>query len=135
MGPQAMTKKASGYLIDSDVLIDFLRGVSEARSFISASQRALISVVSVAELCAGTSTAAELQNVERMLSLFEIVAATTEIAKTAGAFKRQFGPSHGVGMADALIAATAQHSNAVLATRNKKHFPMLSNIIVPYSLQ
>jgi predicted nucleic acid-binding protein len=40
--------------------------------------------------------------------------------------------SHNVGLADALIAATAESRQAALVTLNIKHFPMLANVVVPY---
>jgi predicted nucleic acid-binding protein len=47
-------------------------------------------------------------------------------------FRRDYGKSHGVGLADALIAASAEMRGAVLVTLNRKHFPMLPTVIVPY---
>ena len=35
----------------------------------------------------------------------------------------------------AVIAATAQQYNATLVTLNRKHYPMLTTIIVPYKKQ
>ena len=46
--------------------------------------------------------------------------------------RRQYRPSHGVGFADALLAATAPAHNATLVTLNAKHFPMLPDALVPY---
>jgi predicted nucleic acid-binding protein len=46
---------------------------------------------------------------------------TFEIAKTAGLYRRDYGKSHGVGLADAIIAATCESENAVLKTLNVKH--------------
>ncbi|MBA4146849.1 MAG: hypothetical protein H0X66_01955 [Verrucomicrobia bacterium] len=43
-----------------------------------------------------------------------------------------YGRSHGVGLPDAFLAATALAHNLQLATLNQKHFPMLNNIVVPY---
>jgi len=43
-----------------------------------------------------------------------------------------FGPKHGVGLSDALIAATAFQEKATLVTLNGKHFPMLSDVLAPY---
>jgi len=47
-------------------------------------------------------------------------------------YRRDYGKSHGVGIADAIIAALAKDLNAKLATLNKKHYPMLQAIEVPY---
>jgi predicted nucleic acid-binding protein len=37
-----------------------------------------------------------------------------------------------MGLADALIAATAKEIDAQLITFNTKHFPMLTDVIRPY---
>jgi predicted nucleic acid-binding protein len=47
-------------------------------------------------------------------------------------YRRDYGKSHGVGLADALIAATAELNQATLVTLNQKHFPMIIDIMVPY---
>ncbi len=57
---------------------------------------------------------------------------TEKTAILGGLFRRTFLKSHDVGIADAVIAATAEVESATLATLNKKHFPMLSKVIVPY---
>jgi len=56
-----------------------------------------------------------------------------EAAMQAGLLRRQFGHSHGTGLADALIAASVQAAGATLATLNRRHFPMLANVLVPYA--
>ena len=43
-----------------------------------------------------------------------------------------YGKSHNTGLADAIIAASAEIRQAHLVTFNRKHFPMLTNLIVPY---
>ena len=44
-----------------------------------------------------------------------------------------FGKSHGLGLADAIIAATSQIENADLATLNTKHYPMIARLKSAYS--
>ena len=56
----------------------------------------------------------------------------TVIAERAGLWRRQFGPSHGVGIMDAMVAAAANRINATLVSHNRKHFPMFADLIVPY---
>jgi len=55
-----------------------------------------------------------------------------EIGVTGGLYRRDYRKSHETGLADALIAATARLHSLTLVTLNKKHFPMLTSIIVPY---
>jgi predicted nucleic acid-binding protein len=120
-------------LIDTDVLIDYLRDRPEAVSYLeSLAETLLISVVTIAELYAGVRDGAERNALDSFIQAFEIVAVDEAIAVTGGLYRRDYSKSHNTGLADALIAATAEIRNAELVTLNKKHFPMLSNVIVPY---
>jgi predicted nucleic acid-binding protein len=53
--------------------------------------------------------------------------------RRGGLFRRDYGRIHSTGLADALIAATADQVRAHLVTLNRRHFPMLSDVHVPYS--
>jgi predicted nucleic acid-binding protein len=48
----------------------------------------------------------------------------SETGRLAGEFLRIYAKSHGLHVADALIAAGACLRAAALWTRNRKHFPM-----------
>jgi predicted nucleic acid-binding protein len=54
------------------------------------------------------------------------------VARLGGLYRRDFRPSHGTGLADALIAATTEDNDVNLVTFNRRHFPMVSRITVPY---
>ncbi len=41
--------------------------------------------------------------------------------------------SHGVGLADAIVAGTAESQGAELKTLNTKHYPMLRGLRLPYA--
>jgi predicted nucleic acid-binding protein len=123
---------AAPLLLDTDVLVDYLRGRTEAATYLEArTEPLLISTITVAELFAGVRDGAERLLLEDFLSAFEIVVLTREIAQEGGLYRRDYGPSHGVGLADALIAATAGLRQARLVTLNARHFPMLT-VEVPY---
>ena len=47
-----------------------------------------------------------------------------EVGRRAGAYLARYGASHGVEIADALIAAAAAMGRLRLWTRNRKHYPM-----------
>jgi len=120
-------------LIDTDVLVDFLRGYSAAVDWIeSCAERPLVSVITIAELRAGMR-AGEEAVLETLINAVEPVLIDPDIAGLGGDFRRQFGPSHGTGLADALIAACAVHARATLATLNIRHYPMLDRVHAPYS--
>jgi predicted nucleic acid-binding protein len=46
------------------------------------------------------------------------------VGRQAGIYLRQYRRSHGIEIADALIAATVAANRAQLWTRNRKHYPM-----------
>jgi predicted nucleic acid-binding protein len=119
-------------LIDTTILVDYLRGLEEAAAVLEQRQMSLLlSTVVVAELYAGVRDS-EREQLATALSAFRVCPVTEEIARRGGLMKRDYGPSHGTGLADALIAATAQDTEATLVTLNERHFPMLGDIRVPY---
>lgn len=119
-------------LVDTDVLIDYLRGNNEAVKYIKTySRKVLLSAISVAELYAGVQDD-ERRVLAEFIGLFPVLPVTMMIAKTGGDYKRDFFKSHNVGLADALIAPTAKTHNAALKTLNTKHFPMFKDLEPPY---
>jgi predicted nucleic acid-binding protein len=124
---------AGSILLDTDVLVDFFRGHSKAVAFVNAhSARIILSSIVVAELYAGVKGDAEQTALENFVSLFRVVPVSAEIAKAGGLYKRDYSKSHGVGLADAILAATAEAENAKLKTLNTKHYPMLKGIRPAY---
>jgi predicted nucleic acid-binding protein len=120
-------------LIDTNILIDYLRQKEEARGFLEGLQETpLISALTVAELYAGVREGEERQRTEVFLGTFEVVPVTQELAQQGGLFRRDYAPKHGTDLADGIIAATVKDRKARLATLNDRHFPMLSNVLVPY---
>jgi predicted nucleic acid-binding protein len=120
-------------LIDTDVLIDYLREQSEAVTYIEGlTEPLLISAITMAELYAGVREGKERLALDTFMTAFKVVPLDREIAVKGGLFRRDYKTSHRVGLADALIAATAEVKQATLVTLNKKHFPMLKTITVPY---
>lgn len=124
---------ARSILLDTDVLVDFFRGHSKAVAFVNAhSDRIILSSIVIAELYAGVKGDAEQAVMENFVSLFSIVPVSAEIAQAGGLHKRDYGKSHGVGLADAILAATAEAENAELKTFNTKHYPMLKGLRPAY---
>ena len=128
-----ISSMADRLLVDTDVLIDYLRGHVDAVAWLeSATEPLLISAITVAELFAGVREGAERLALESLISAFEIVLVDAEIAVHGGLYRRDHFKSHGVGLADAMIAASATARLASLVTLNPRHFPMLSDVIIPY---
>ncbi len=124
---------STAMLVDTDVLIDFLRGYNKAISFIEKfSSQIILSPIVVAELYAGVKGAEELSILDNFVSQFRVIPITSEIAKVGGLYKRDFRKSHGVGLADAILAATAEKEKAELKTLNVKHYPMINGLKPAY---
>ena len=112
-------------LVDTDVLISFLRGKEKALLFLESwVQEAFVlcSVITVAEIHAGM-LAHEAERTHALLEGLQIVDVTREIDEKAGTYKRDI-KSQRLELMDCLIAATAFTSHAILATCNAKHYPM-----------
>ncbi len=119
-------------LVDTDVVVDFLRGYTKAISYVeNHSAEIVLSSIVVAELYAGVRDD-ERARLDDFVTLFPILPITSEIAKTGGLFKRGYHKSYGTGLADALMAATAVTEDAELKTLNTKHYPMLKGLKAPY---
>lgn len=120
------------FLADTDILVDYLRNQPQAVAFITEHcDNISVSVLSVAELYAGMRAQEEMI-LSDFLSLFTVLPLSAEIAITGGHYKNLHHRKHGTGLADALIAATAQAHGATLVTLNKKHYPDMQHLLVPY---
>jgi len=115
-------------LIDSDIVIEVLRGRDQAIlaqwSVLAASPSPiLISPITVAEIGAG-ALAGELPAIARFFAPLTCIDLDQKIGRLAGEYLRRYSKSHSLKIADALIAASAVQNQAALWTRNRKHYPM-----------
>ena len=127
---------AESVLLDTDVLIDYLRGLPAAVEFLEGLEDSLmISSMTVAELYAGVREGEERQVLDLFSRAFEIIPIDDEIARQGGLYRRDYQASHNTGLADGLIAATAERKKAKFVTLNASHYPMLANLKIPYRKQ
>lgn len=121
-------------MLDTDVLIDYLRGRADAVTYLESltEEVLLLSAITVAELYAGVREGHERKKLDTFLRVFQVIHVDEQIAINGGLHRRTYVKSHNVGLADALIAATAEAAGATLITLNQKHFPMLRDVHVPY---
>ena len=123
----------SGLLVDTNVLVDHLRGVPQAGEYLQAvTEDISVSSVTVAELHAGVRDEEERASLRTFVSSFRVIPADGAICEMGGVFRSRYGASHGLDLIDAIIAATSVARQIALVTLNKRHFPMLKQIIVPY---
>lgn len=118
-------------LFDSDVLIDYLSGLPEARNEMDQYSERVISVITYAEVLVGADNDVELRACRECMADFTLIEVRTEIAEEAVRLRRE----HRLKLPDALIWATAMTQGLLLVTRNTKDFPENHpGIRVPYSV-
>ncbi len=121
-------------LVDTDVMVDFLRGNPKAVALVHTHSAWLIlSSIVAAELYAGVRGDEEASKLDSLISLFRVVPVSIELARAGGLHRQRYSKSHGVGLADAIIAATAEAENADLKTLNTKHYPMIKGLKPAYT--
>jgi toxin FitB len=111
----------SATLLDTDVLIDHLRGHRRLDLFDPAWK---ISVVTRCELFAGRNT--HEPTLQRTLDLIDEIPVDRVIAESAGRIRR----TTQLDTPDALIAATALEHGLPVMTRNRRHFERVANLVV-----
>ncbi|WP_324736166.1 PIN domain-containing protein [Thermococcus sp. SY098] len=116
------------YLIDTDIIIDILRGIKGSKEFLLdlSKDGLFLSVISMAEIFSGKETRDPVKHekILRFLSHFEVIPLTQEIAILGGAIRRDYQ----IGLADALIAAAAIHNGLTVVTYNTKHFEKVEGL-------
>ena len=124
-------------LIETTVLVDFLRGTDEASDFLDAVRRdtALVcSVVTQAELIVGANSRAQLRAIDQLMSRFQIEQITAHDSARSLSWLKKYYHSHGIGYHDCLLAAVARRLHLAVATLNEKHFRVIPGLRVyrPY---
>jgi len=116
---------------DSNILVDALNAVPQARLEISRARRRWISRITWIEVLSGVPEGAGAAT-EIFLSRFSVREIDEEIARRAAAIRAE---RRSIRLPDAIIWASAQTSGRVLVTRNIKDFPArMPGIRVPYTL-
>ncbi|MHB1345574.1 MAG: PIN domain-containing protein, partial [Thermoleophilia bacterium] len=114
------------FLIDTDVIIEYLRGREQAVQFVESLEGHLcVSAITVAELYSGVKGSDEEAALERFLDAFDVVPLDRALARLGGLCRQSYQPGYGTGLADAIVAMSAKSAEAVLVTFNKRHYPMV----------
>jgi len=123
-------------LIDTDILIDAGRGIHEAVAYLQElehSTRLAVSVITEMELIVGCRSKTELQALEQFLRRFQILKIDEAISDKAVELLQRYRLSHGLLIADALIAATALGWECSLASKNQRHYRFIADLdLFPY---
>lgn len=116
-------------IIDTDVLIWFLRGNEKAREIVMRSVPFSISAVTYMELVQGMRNKEELGALKKAISAMEFRPANCSASVGSGLFFcGGLFLSNAMSLADALIAATCLYYGEPLCTANEKHCKVIPNL-------
>lgn len=118
-------------LIDSDVLIDYLRGYDKRilplfEKLQNNQIVGIISPINIVELYSGkdTQNKKKLLVLKKLLSFFQIVPVRTAVAELAGSLRLKYS----LGLADSVIAATCIKEKVQLCTFNTRDFQKIKGL-------
>lgn len=119
-------------VIDTDVLIWYMKGNQNAYNTIENLKHFSISVVTYIELVQGMRDKNELNNLRRALHAWgsKILYISEEMSVKAMFFVEQHFLSHSIQLADALIGATAISHGLPIVTGNDKHYKIMKGLQV-----
>lgn len=119
-------------LIDTDIIIWYMRGNKNAHKLITGQNGFQLSVVTYMELVQGMRNKNELLALRKALRKWQakIIYINHEISSRAMFYVEQHYLSHSVELADALIAATSVSTGAPLATGNYKQYSIIKELDV-----
>ena len=125
-----LSEKDAIMLIDTDVLIWYLRGNKRAFAVIEKQPGFFISVVTYIELIQGMRNKQELRELRIAFSGWnsKIIYINEEISAKAMFFIERHFLSHALTLADSLICSTALAHGLPILTGNDKHYKMITEL-------
>ena len=117
-------------LVDTDVLIWYLRGDKKAYELIHSLSNICISSVTYMELVQGMRNEDELRTLQKTLRQWNVktIYINEEISAKALFYVEEYFLSHSMQLADALIGATASMYGMKLITANDKHYKIIKEL-------
>ncbi len=118
-------------VFDTNILIDYLNGIEQARVELAKYDRPIISIITQIEVMVGVKTLAEKKLVQRFLSRFQVRDLDEAVAEQTIHLRKELK----LKIPDAIVYATAGVEECLLVTRNTKDFSSERvNVRVPYQL-
>ena len=117
-------------IIDTDVLIWYLRGNEKAKKVVEEALPFSMSAVTYMELLQGMKDKEEYRRFQKQMQRWntDIIHIDNDISSRAVFYIQEYALSHAMYLADALIAATVVQMGETLLTANDKHYKFIPNI-------
>ncbi|MGA1841209.1 MAG: type II toxin-antitoxin system VapC family toxin [bacterium] len=119
-------------IIDTDILIDYFKGVEKAQKTIKKINEPAISVITLFELCQGARNKKEWNIIRSFLRewAFKIIQLDEKQSLQTLSFMERYNLSHGLKMADAMIASCAFCNCEELITGNYIDYQFIAEIVI-----
>ena len=118
-------------VFDSDILIDYLQGIPQAKAELALYRQPHYSIISFMELHCGAQDDAESRAVDALLSTLTRVELTENVARRAVELRQTLR----LKLPDAVVLASSEIEGCILVTRNSRDFPKDDpRVRFPYAL-
>ena len=117
-------------LLDTDVLIWYLKGNQKAYDLIHSLDEFCISSITYMELVQGMRNKDELRALQKTLKQWNVktIYVNEEISAKALFYVEEYFLGHSMQLADAMIAATTSMYGMTLVTANDKHYRVVKDL-------
>lgn len=118
-------------IVDTDILIDAGMEIEQAVNCLKHHEQQAqlaVSIITKMELVVGCRNKNELRETEKFLQRFEVPAVSEAISEKADELLREYRLSHGLLIADSLIAATAIIWDCPLVSKNQRDYRFIAEL-------
>lgn len=117
--------------LDTNILIEVLKGnTTIVQKLEKEDFHYCISAITAMELYYGAFNKAELMQIKKFISLFELIELDQDISSLATDLVFHYAKSHNLTIPDSLIAASAISRNIKLYTLNLKDFQYIDGLVL-----
>ena len=130
----AKTPEIENTIIDTSVLVDYLRGLPLAIEFLDSIKLSHISIITWMEIIQGSRNKRDIKINSFFLSNFKVIKIDKQISNLTMDLMKKYKLKYNLLILDAFIAATAVNQNKKLITRNIKDFKFIKRLKIkaPY---
>lgn len=117
-------------VFDTNVVLDYFKGLPEARKVLEAEHQPAMSAITYAEVLVGVPKE-RFEEMKAALRKFTLIPVAKDISEQAAIIRRETR----LKLPDAIILATAKVLGTLLVTRDKKDFGAMESFVrVPYQI-
>lgn len=115
------------YLLDNNVISQILKGNRTVANFVVGLNCAICATVYI-EALQGSISSAQKRAIKKLIDNFSLLLITPQVSSRAIQLIDTYSNSHGLLLADALIAATVLENDLTVVTYNVDDFKFIQNL-------